>query len=955
MLKRSRSKSLSSVECIDTSSRRDLLLPGDSSDPKFNLRRSATATKVLKAHDGIVKQSAFSPDGCFLALASDDKTVSIWSNEEGKYQLFFRLEEHVESVECVCYSSDGALLASGGLDSITYIYSTEDDYSVSRVLQEHNGGVTCVQFSQCGNFLASGSADSTVIIFTTHNFAATKILTGHAMGVTSLCFSPTDVNYIATASNDHTVKIWDLSGDTHQTLTSHTSNVYCVDFSPCGNFLASCGRDKVIKIWSTELKDCIYVAHNLTNHEECVTSVKYSPDGLFLASGGSFDKSLRLWSTSTNEEVLTIRGHFITDVNFSPDSKSLVSCCWERTARAVSIVMFGQGMGFEELLHGLRVKNCKVVERAITLMAESSNTDLFFWFEYIEKMSPTPGPDATMVFKSFWQVMDNAHLKESQSPEYEMVSLLLQLSVRDFIADIKQYRPNVLSELIQHFKHNKRHLEKLADTFMMRVLIKELAKEGVMNIYHAEVVLCFALLACFSRITYKCKFSESWEDVMSSLLNRIFAIATVSLAVLFFLREVAQLTAMAKLRLAKLHIYNKWEQLDLLASLWPILTLWVYRKYGPGLHYDHIASIGALLMWLKTISMVKALNKRVATFVLMLSSIFGDLVSFLFVLMSVILMFGHCLFLILGKESLDYDEDGVEGEGQNFATIPFTARTLWSIVLGNYETSDFPDLFTTIVSLLYTFIVVIVMLNVLIAIVGDSYDNAMSRSDELFWRARLELVAEVSVTFKAILLTEEKWEEFARLRGERWTKLRNTIFDRNQFNKMGILLRLLGAPFLLVLVVLGELYMIFMVTPAQLMMKKKRLKRMKKLAALKRKLGGDVDIVHDHEFDLKLAEQRVKNQVWNGRVLDIVARVQENTKEEIEKSERVLSEKLRIQEEQQSVVHANQQQAITEMRLEIRRLTSLVEQNFDTKRNSNLPSPNVGRMPRRSSKERLYR
>ena len=39
-------------------------------------------------------------------------------------------------------------------------------------------------------------------------------------------------------------------------------------------------------------------------------------------------------------------------------------------------------------------------------------------------------------------------------------------------------------------------------------------------------------------------------------------------------------------------------------------------------------------------------------------------------------------------------------------------------------------------------VVVIVMMNILIAIVSDTYGDAMKRSVPLFWRARVDLIAE---------------------------------------------------------------------------------------------------------------------------------------------------------------------------------------------------------------------
>jgi WD40 repeat protein len=38
----------------------------------------------------------------------------------------------------------------------------------------------------------------------------------------------------------------------HATVDAHEDQAWCVDWSPCGNFLASCSTDLTIKIWTVE-------------------------------------------------------------------------------------------------------------------------------------------------------------------------------------------------------------------------------------------------------------------------------------------------------------------------------------------------------------------------------------------------------------------------------------------------------------------------------------------------------------------------------------------------------------------------------------------------------------------------------------------------------------------------------------------------------------------------------
>ena len=65
--------------------------------------------------------------------------------------------------------------------------------------------------------------------------------------INTLC--PINDNYIASGSDDGTIKIWDLYNLKEcQTLSSHTSNVSCI-IKLNNNNLISCSEDQTIKIW----------------------------------------------------------------------------------------------------------------------------------------------------------------------------------------------------------------------------------------------------------------------------------------------------------------------------------------------------------------------------------------------------------------------------------------------------------------------------------------------------------------------------------------------------------------------------------------------------------------------------------------------------------------------------------------------------------------------------------
>ena len=65
-------------------------------------------------------------------------------------------------------------------------------------------------------------------------------------------------NYIASASFDGTVAIWDRKGGQFEcsaTLEGHENEVKSAEWSKSGNFIASCSRDKSVWVWDVDQEE----------------------------------------------------------------------------------------------------------------------------------------------------------------------------------------------------------------------------------------------------------------------------------------------------------------------------------------------------------------------------------------------------------------------------------------------------------------------------------------------------------------------------------------------------------------------------------------------------------------------------------------------------------------------------------------------------------------------------
>ncbi|MEC4849400.1 MAG: TIR domain-containing protein, partial [Jaaginema sp. PMC 1079.18] len=104
-------------------------------------------------------------------------------------------------------------------------------------------------------------------------------LIGHQGWVNRIAFSP-DGQTLASASDDNTIKLWNLRGEELHSLTGHQDEVNRIVFSPDGQVLASASKDGTIKLWNLQGQEL----HSLAAHQDAVSSIIFSPDGQTLAS-----------------------------------------------------------------------------------------------------------------------------------------------------------------------------------------------------------------------------------------------------------------------------------------------------------------------------------------------------------------------------------------------------------------------------------------------------------------------------------------------------------------------------------------------------------------------------------------------------------------------------------------------------------------------------------------------
>ncbi|RZB58094.1 Transcription initiation factor TFIID subunit 5 isoform C [Glycine soja] len=163
------------------------------------------------------------------------------------------------------------------------------------IVNTHNG-LSCSSISHDGSLIAGGFSDSSLKVWDMAKL--------EKQPTTSFSQGGND-----TSQNEQ--NIGQNSGKRLCTLfQGHSGPVYAATFSPAGDFILSSSADKTIRLWSTKLNANLvcYKGHNYP-----IWDVQFSPAGHYFASC-SHDRTARIWSMDRIQPLRIMAGH-LSDVD----------------------------------------------------------------------------------------------------------------------------------------------------------------------------------------------------------------------------------------------------------------------------------------------------------------------------------------------------------------------------------------------------------------------------------------------------------------------------------------------------------------------------------------------------------------------------------------------------------------------------------------------------------------
>lgn len=143
---------------------------------------------------------------------------------------------------------------------------------------------------------------------------------------------------IAAAGKDGVLRVWQLSGQEHLTVTTlwfhtYTAPIMALQFTPDGQSVVAGCEDRTLRLWEVSKGKITQTLGGMfAKHSSPICAIAVSPNGRLVASG-SEDKTIRIWELSSGKCLCTLTGHssHVRGLSFTPDGFLLVSGGWDNT------------------------------------------------------------------------------------------------------------------------------------------------------------------------------------------------------------------------------------------------------------------------------------------------------------------------------------------------------------------------------------------------------------------------------------------------------------------------------------------------------------------------------------------------------------------------------------------------------------------------------------------------
>ena len=181
--------------------------------------------------------------GILVAVGSWDGSISLWSLETG--QLVLHIKNAGAYAVTVTFDTTTGNLISGSQDKALRVFATDGS-----LLQElPNAHADIIRSISAETDLVVTTSNDARIVLTNHDLSPLGVMTGHE----NFVFSVSRLgSLIASASEDRTVRVWDVNSQSCVQTVRHPGTVWFAIFVGVESKLATGCADGIVRLFSTD-------------------------------------------------------------------------------------------------------------------------------------------------------------------------------------------------------------------------------------------------------------------------------------------------------------------------------------------------------------------------------------------------------------------------------------------------------------------------------------------------------------------------------------------------------------------------------------------------------------------------------------------------------------------------------------------------------------------------------
>ena len=241
---------------------------GDSSTIDIYSMNLQPVASIQSKNDEI-KAIAISLDGNYLACGGDDGYIEIW--DLNSYKLVHRMQSNSDDTLAIAFNSDASKVASGGEEKVIDIWDAKAGNQIAR-LQGHQDEVTNISFIDFDRKIVSTAKDKNTKIWdvTKKRVIYSYLTPSNEYGEIKKAKSFDDYTISAltevetTEGNSrkrngppvwkYTMKFKDNQGNTIKEFDQHRGPITDISVASNRSYMASSSEDKTIRLWDLEKK-----------------------------------------------------------------------------------------------------------------------------------------------------------------------------------------------------------------------------------------------------------------------------------------------------------------------------------------------------------------------------------------------------------------------------------------------------------------------------------------------------------------------------------------------------------------------------------------------------------------------------------------------------------------------------------------------------------------------------